>query len=202
MPHVFNPIPLPALLLARGVAFREMTDDDLPALKRIFVSGRWDEMARLEDWNDAQKTAFLEQQFDLQHHHYATYFVDTDFGVFVAGTEVIGRLLLDRRADDLRIVDIQFGEGWRGRGLGSAVLRQLKEIGRENGQSVSIHVEHLNPALRLYNREGFLVTGQEGPYWLMHWFPEGHPGWNADLKPAPLPDFGWIRDGWDSAPSN
>jgi ribosomal protein S18 acetylase RimI-like enzyme len=39
------------------------------------------------------------------------------------------------------------------------------------GKPVRIHVEKLNPALRLYERLGFTRIADKGVYWFLEWVP-------------------------------
>jgi len=57
----------------------------------------------------------------------------------------------------------------RGRGLGEALLRDLMDEAAAAGKDVSIHVEKLNPAMRLYRRLGFAIEEDKGVYDLMRW---------------------------------
>jgi len=43
--------------------------------------------------------------------------------------------------------------------------------GKEVGKPVTIHVEIYNPAMRLYERLGFVPVEERGPYRLMKWSP-------------------------------
>ena len=51
----------------------------------------------------------------------------------------------------------------------AALIHDILEQGREHNQSVTIHVEQFNPALRLYERLGFRKKEDKGVYWLMEW---------------------------------
>jgi ribosomal protein S18 acetylase RimI-like enzyme len=62
-----------------------------------------------------------------------------------------------------RIVDIALLPEQRGKGIGTALLRDLLAEADGTGKRVTIHVERLNPALRLYERLGFRVA-EEGVY--------------------------------------
>jgi ribosomal protein S18 acetylase RimI-like enzyme len=56
----------------------------------------------------------------------------------------------------------------RGRGLGRELLSALIEQAREDGYaSVSLSVEPENPALHLYERQGFAKAGERGGAWVM-----------------------------------
>jgi ribosomal protein S18 acetylase RimI-like enzyme len=76
----------------------------------------------------------------------------------------IGRLYLDRRDDELRIVDIALLTEHRGGGIGNAILTDLIDEASGSGIPVRIHVERNNPALGLYRRLGFREIGDEGVY--------------------------------------
>ena len=50
--------------------------------------------------------------------------------------------------------------GYRGRGLGTALLRHLLVEAARESEAVSLSVSELNEALRLYERFGFVVVGE------------------------------------------
>lgn len=53
--------------------------------------------------------------------------------------------------------------GFRGQGIGSAVLGELIDIAKSRGvKAISLSVEDGNPARRLYQRRGFQVVGRNG----------------------------------------
>ena len=56
----------------------------------------------------------------------------------------------------------------RGRGLGGALLRELRESARSQGYSaLSLSVENGNPALRLYERNSFVKLFETEDAWAM-----------------------------------
>lgn len=152
------------------IGFRPAEDNDLDLLRRIYASTRAEEMA-LVDWPEAQKADFLAMQFAAQHKYYRESFNEAEWLIVRHGAEDIGRLYLDRREDEIRIIDIALLPDWRGRGIGSMLLRDILEESRHAGKPVLIHVEHNNPALRLYHRLGFRRIGDTGVYYLMKWTP-------------------------------
>jgi ribosomal protein S18 acetylase RimI-like enzyme len=166
--------PLPA-----GVALRPATDADLPFLAELYASTRRDEVAQTP-WSDEQKEAFLRWQFDAQHAHYLEHYPDCDRRVIERHGEPVGRLYVDRWESEIRLVDVALLPGHRGGGLGGALVARLLDEGRASGKPVSIHVEHNNPALRLYRRLGFRHVDSNGIYYLMRWEPEGHPADGGD----------------------
>lgn len=148
-----------------------MTDADLPFLERVYGSTRESELAQT-DWSDAQKAQFIAFQFRAQHQHYTTHYHGARFLVIERDDVPIGRLYLHWREDELRIVDIALLPEARGTGIGGVLLRALMAQAAGQGKGVSIHVERMNPAMRLYQRLGFRRIGEHGIYHLMQWRPD------------------------------
>lgn len=149
-----------------GLTFRPIAEADLPFLAGVYASTRAEELA-LTSWNDAQKAAFLDMQFQAQHAHYQKYYPNADWLVMTHGGGDIGRLYIERWPREHRIIDITFLPAYRGKGFGSALLADLIDEARAVGKAVSIHVEKHNPAMRLYLRLGFTVAEDKGVYDLM-----------------------------------
>lgn len=139
---------------------------------RIYASTRAEEMAMIVDWSDAQKAAFLEQQFRAQHTYYHQQWPDASYQIIVSDSEEIGRLYLDRRETEFRIMDIALLAEHRGKGIGGKIMKDILAEAAEAGKSVTIHVEANNPAMRLYHRLGFEKVEDQGVYHLMKWEPE------------------------------
>lgn len=157
--------------LSDDLVLRPMIDADLPFLERVYASTRAEELAQT-DWSEAQKATFLSFQFQAQHQHYTTHYHDAQFFVIERAGVAVGRLYLHWRKDELRIVDIALLPEARGQGLGGVLLGNLMTRAETEGKSVSIHVEQMNPAMRLYVRLGFERIGEHGIYHLMEWRPD------------------------------
>jgi ribosomal protein S18 acetylase RimI-like enzyme len=152
------------------VTFRPIRDADEPFLSRLYASTRQEELA-VTDWSEERKAAFLEQQFQAQHTFYREQFTDAEFSIVELRGKPAGRLYLDRRDDEIRLIDIALLPEHRNRGIGGALMRRVLAEGEERGLPVRIHVERFNPALRLYRRLGFRRVEEQGPYFLMEWAP-------------------------------
>jgi ribosomal protein S18 acetylase RimI-like enzyme len=151
-----------------GLGFRRIAEADLTFLARLYASIRMEELGVI-DWSEAQKAAFLQQQFQAQHAHYQQYYPNADWLVTVHAGEDAGRLYIERWPTQHRIIDIAFLPEHRGKGFGAALLRDLQDEAAAAGKAVSIHVEKLNPAMRLYRRLGFKTEEDKGVYDLMRW---------------------------------
>jgi ribosomal protein S18 acetylase RimI-like enzyme len=167
---VAAPVPFGwARAAALGLTFRRITEADLPFLARVYASTRAEEMAVVTSLTAAQKAAFLEAQFHLQHAHYQKYYPQADWLVTMRDGEDVGRLYIERWPSQHRIIDIAFLPEHRGKGAGEVLLRDLMDEAAATAKDVSIHVEKHNPAMRLYRRLGFTTEEDKGVYDLMRW---------------------------------
>lgn len=165
---------------AVDVRLRPKCDDDGEFLARLYASTRAEEMA-LVDWSQQEKNAFLAMQFTAQTHHYDEHYPGAEFMVIEQRGTPIGRLYLDRRADEIRIVDIALMPECRRSGIGGRLLKMVLDEAAATNRVVRIHVERNNPALGLYRRLGFVEMDDSGVYLLM----ECEPGRPEERAKAP-----------------
>ena len=147
---------------------RPVTDADRDFLLAVYASTREEELAQVA-WEEGAREAFLEQQFRAQDAHYRANYPGATLDVIEVDGERAGRLYVHRGEDDIRIMDIALAPHFRGRGIGTALLRELMYEAGSSNRSLSIHVELQNPARSLYDRLGFVPAGEHGVYVLMKW---------------------------------
>jgi ribosomal protein S18 acetylase RimI-like enzyme len=155
-----------------ALALRPARDDDYGFLEELYASTREDEFAPVP-WTDEQKRAFLAQQFAAQSAYYADRFADASFDVVLVDGDAAGRLIVERREDELKVIDIALVPRRRGHGLGSRLLRPLLDEADASGVKTTVYVERFNPALRLYDRLGFVPVEDTGVYLRMERPPGG-----------------------------
>ena len=148
------------------ISLKPVTAADLDFVRGLYASTRQHELAGT-GWPQAQIDAFLGQQFQAQQQHYSRFYPEASHELIVFEDQPIGRLYLDQDPAMLRIVDIALLPDWCGRGIGSQLLRQLVQQASRSGQVVRIHVERHNPALRLYQRLGFILVEDKGVYLML-----------------------------------
>ena len=153
-----------------GVRLRPIGPDDEAFLYDVYAGTRAEEMARL-DWHGAQKESFLRMQFEAQHKDYTARYQDARFDIVEFDRAPVGRLYVDRRKREIRVIDIALLPAYRRRGIGGALMQELLDEAAAAGKKVSIHVEQYNPAMRLYERLGFTPIADVGVYTLMEWSP-------------------------------
>lgn len=148
-----------------GLVARPRTPADTEFLAALYASTRATELAAVP-WPGHAKLAFVRSQFDAQSLHYDLHYADAEFLVLECDGHPVGRLILSWGDRDLHVVDISLVPAYCGIGLGTALLRAV--LAQATG-SVSIHVERFNPALRLYQRLGFVHEEDTGVYYRMRW---------------------------------
>ena len=130
----------------------------------VYASTRAAEMA-LVDWPQAQINAFLYMQFNAQHQHYHLHYPQARWQVIEVEGRAAGRLVSDDAGEGIfLLMDIALLPEYRGRGIGTTILRDLLQAADRVCKTVRLHVEPNNPALRLYQRLGFEISAKSGFY--------------------------------------
>ncbi len=155
----------------RDISLRSITNADLEFLAQVYASTRQEELAPVP-WSAEEKKVFLQMQFEAQHQYYLANYPRAQFQIIQRGGEPIGRLYLDRRAAEIRIVDIALLPAQRHSGIGTQLMQEILAEGQARGVPITIHVERFNPALRLYTRLGFRQIEDKGVYYFLEWTPD------------------------------
>ena len=151
-------------ILGGKLQLRPSEPADLAFLARVYASSRNEEMSQVVDWTEAQKEAFLQSQFDLQHRHYHEHYPTADYCIVLEDGVAIGRLYVDRWDAEIRLMDVALLPESRNRGVGGLLMRDLVAESERTGKLLSCHVEETNPARRLYERLGFIEVGEQSFY--------------------------------------
>lgn len=155
-----------------NIASRSARPDDEEFLFRLYASTREEELS-LVAWSETQKRTFLRSQFDAQSRHYREHYPGANFDVILLDGRPVGRLYVARWKAEIRIMDIALLPEYRGAGIGTKLLEDLLSEAEGSGKPLSIHVERVGPARRLYERLGFSEVADKGVYLLMERLPEG-----------------------------
>ena len=144
-----------AALLARAAAFRgfalrpasQLDQDRLFALHREAMQ---DYVAATWGWDETWQREFFARTYVAGRH-----------ALIVRGESLAGRICLTRHWRRFFLRDIELVATERNRGLGSAILRAVLELARDERRAVELIVLKCNPAQRLYARLGFTVIGDD-----------------------------------------
>lgn len=81
--------------------------------------------------------------------------------VFEVGGRPVGMMKVLRSDGEWTIDQIQLEPEFQSRGMGTEILRKLQASAQAAGVRLTLKVLKVNPALRLYERLGFKVVGEE-----------------------------------------
>jgi ribosomal protein S18 acetylase RimI-like enzyme len=147
---------------------RPAQPEDEALLCQLYGATRED--VALMGLDETQKTALIESQFQIQHTQYtrpATAVCD----IVLLDDEPIGRLYLEEREHEIRIVDVAVLPDYRNCGIGTMLLKGVLAGATQTGLMVTLHVRRDNPAVRLYQRLGFTRKREDEVHHFMEWVP-------------------------------
>ena len=150
------------------ISLRLATPVDEDFLYQVYASTREDEMA-IVPWTLEQKEAFVRMQFNAQRQSYRMQFPEATYEIILRDQVPIGRLILSRTDDRILLIDIALLPEYRHNGIGSTFIQDLQSESAKAGMPLRLYVETFNPALRLYERLGFLKMAENGIYYEMEW---------------------------------
>jgi ribosomal protein S18 acetylase RimI-like enzyme len=151
-----------------SVQCRTERPDDEAFLFEVYASTRNTELG-LTGWNAETKAAFLRMQFQAMRQGYAAQYPKGDFLVVLRGDNRIGRMVIDRNSEEIRLIDIALLPEERGRGIGTRLVRELQKEASCAGRGLRLQaVKNSGPA-QWYRRLGFVVVQDDGIYESMDW---------------------------------
>ena len=153
------------------MTLRPAAAEDEAFLLALYASTRAEEVAAW-GFDESQARSFLMFQFTAQRRHYEAEFPAASDHIIRLGDHDIGRIMVSRSPEEIRLVDIALLPEHRGAGIGAALVSGLVDEARERSLPLRLHVHTTSPARRLYERLGFSVVDDTGVHLLM----ERRPG--------------------------
>ena len=80
--------------------------------------------------------------------------------IICIGEEQAGTLMIEEHDDELVIDQLYLLPKFQNKGVGTEILRSLKEQARKMSVPIKLSVLRVNPAQRFYNRNGFTVSSE------------------------------------------
>ena len=80
------------------------------------------------------------------------------YSIVECGGDDIGALAVERHPTHIQLTQIYIAPSHQNRGIGTFLVRELVREAKESGTPLRLRVLSVNPARRLYEREGFRVT--------------------------------------------
>jgi ribosomal protein S18 acetylase RimI-like enzyme len=139
---------------------REVTDDDHDFLFDVMKASYFDHVvATWGSWDEEDQRRRFQRRFASGNDR-----------IILVDGERVGVLAVEERPTELFLANIEIVPPWRGKGLGTAILRSLIARGRGRRLPVTLQVLKVNRrALALYEREGFKHVGETPTHYLMRW---------------------------------
>jgi len=149
---------------------RLVVPEDEPFLFSVYASTRKEEMA-FWGWNEADKLAFLQMQYQMQLQSYERQYPNHVHQLILVEGAEVGRMMTAKTMDALVLIDLSLLPVFRRQGIGTRLLQELQQEATRSSQSVRLHVQSGNPASQLYKRLGFQELGEPSVYVEMEWTP-------------------------------
>jgi GNAT superfamily N-acetyltransferase len=80
------------------------------------------------------------------------------YSVVEMGTEKVGALAVEHDSMHIQLAQIYILPSHQNRGIGTQLIRNVASRATRDGKPLRVRVLAVNPARRLYEREGFVVT--------------------------------------------
>jgi ribosomal protein S18 acetylase RimI-like enzyme len=152
------------------IVLRSEAIADEPFLAGVYASTREDEL-KLTNWDAPTRAAFLDMQFKAMRKGYGEMFPRAQFDIIEHNGGRVGRLVVNRAPEEIRVVDIALLPEHCGRGIGAHLMRQIMEEASRAKKPVRLCVLNGTRAIRFYQRLGFSLNAETGIYQEMEWRP-------------------------------
>jgi ribosomal protein S18 acetylase RimI-like enzyme len=146
------------------ITLEKATESDEKFVENLYFSTRKDEFAIL-GWSETQLEMFLKMQFESQQQSYKMQFPEAENSVIKKGEIAVGRLIVERTENEIRLVDIALLPEFRGQGIGGKIIKDLISEAENKRLPLTLTVLKTNDgALRLYQRLGFISVADDAVY--------------------------------------
>jgi ribosomal protein S18 acetylase RimI-like enzyme len=153
------------------ITLRPAEEKDDLFIETVYRSTREDEL-NLTQWTELQKRAFIKMQSMAQLAEYKMKFPGAAFQVIIYKKQDAGRFYTWENDQEIRLIDITLLPPFRGKGIGNFLLLELIKRSDKVQKKISLHVDPVNPVLKLYQRSGFIHIKNNGRHYYMERIPE------------------------------
>ncbi|HWX21118.1 MAG TPA: GNAT family N-acetyltransferase [Candidatus Binatia bacterium] len=154
------------------VSLRPEQPGDEAFLHEVYASTREEELART-NWDPNTRGAFLDMQFAAMRRGYAGMYPAGEFLIIALGGRAVGRMVLNRTAGEIRVIDLALLPAHRSGGIGTFLMRQVCAEAAKAGKPVRLSVLKNSRAVRWYERLGFTKNAEAEVYDELEWRPAG-----------------------------
>ncbi|HYX30685.1 MAG TPA: GNAT family N-acetyltransferase [Pyrinomonadaceae bacterium] len=151
-----------------SITLRTANEEDQDLLLDLYKSSRRDDLRGL-GWDEDRIDEFLAMQYE-SHQKFLTndHPAMQDQIVLLAG-EPVGRLAVEQRAEEIRLIDITLLPAHRNEGTGTLLIRELQQQAATARRPLRLQIIRFNRAVALFERLGFTRTSETGTHLLFEW---------------------------------
>lgn len=146
---------------------RAATAEDEGFLFRLYAASRAD--LDIVPLPPEQKDLLVKMQFNAQRQQYSSAFPAAENTIILIEDLPVGRTLINKAANEYRLVDIVLLPQYCGTGIGTRLVLDLLSDASAANVAVRLNVRKENVALNLYRRLGFVVCADDGISLEMEW---------------------------------
>lgn len=158
--------------IASAISLRPILPEDTEFLYEVYAGTRAEEFAQVA-WDEAQLKTFLRMQLNARDQSYRMHYAEIDDRIILFNNQPVGRLIVIRTDEEIRLADIALLPRYRSTGTGTSLIKDLMAEAGKRQRPIRLQVEKPNEqARRLYDRLGFITTGEN----LTHFQMEHQPG--------------------------
>jgi ribosomal protein S18 acetylase RimI-like enzyme len=151
---------------------KDVGADDEVVLFQLFTAVRSEEL-RMDHWGPDLRTQMLRLQFEAQRRGYREQWAGVCERLILCDGSPVGWLIVDRSGLVMRGIDMALVPEARNAGVGTRVIRALQaEVAGSAGTFVIAVLRTNVRARALYDRLGFIVTGDTDLHTMMEWRPD------------------------------
>jgi GNAT superfamily N-acetyltransferase len=132
--------------------YQSQSAEDLAFLRQLYASVKLDELGN-SGWNESQKIAFIDTQFDAQQRFYSQH-QNASFLLVLYKNHPVGRVYPTGQ-QALVLIDMSLIKGFRSQGLGSLLMQSVIEKARQHRLAIELNIDKMNPSLKWYLRMNF-----------------------------------------------
>ena len=137
-------------------ALRIASHADFDFLYRLYIASMKEYVEKTWGWNETFQDELFKNHFDVSKYQ-----------IIIHNNDDVGMLSVEDKEEEIFLARIQILPEFQRRGIGRAIITDLINFSKEKNLSLSLRVLRVNPAKQLYDRLGFVVTGETETHYLM-----------------------------------
>jgi len=141
-----------------NINLRPATPDDYEFAYRVHRAAMREAVEQTYGWDEAWQARYFREHFDPAKRQI----------IRCDGVDV-GVLSVEEREDSLFLALVAILPEYQGRGIGTTLIRRLQRRAKAGSVPVTLQVLKINRARALYERLGFVLTGETETHYQMRW---------------------------------